>query len=116
MSDKPKCCKMKWISDCFRGRSAQCEHAGKVERAGKWYCGIHDPEKNKERDRLADEKAQEARQARVTAEQRARLTEECHDELRDALCAMVEMCQMGRPKSRIMNRAITILAKAKGEA
>ena len=29
--------------------SSQCQKTAKVERNGKWYCGIHDPEKVKAR-------------------------------------------------------------------
>ena len=34
----------------------QCTYKGKVERDGKWYCGIHDPVARAERDKRQREK------------------------------------------------------------
>ena len=33
----------------LRGQLWACANKGKVERDGKWYCGVHDPEKRKAR-------------------------------------------------------------------
>ena len=41
MTDKPHCREI--VSDSRR--SWRCDNPGIVERAGKWYCGIHDPER-----------------------------------------------------------------------
>jgi hypothetical protein len=38
---KPKCCASVWPSGGLRGHP--CGRTAKVERDGKWYCGIHDP-------------------------------------------------------------------------
>jgi hypothetical protein len=44
MSDKKPCC-VRVYPNCRAGsfRGHMCQKAAKVEREGKWYCGIHDP-------------------------------------------------------------------------
>ena len=43
---KPQCCKRVWRDH----RDYPCARSGKVERDGKWYCGLHDPESRKRKD------------------------------------------------------------------
>ena len=44
MNMSEKCCGRIWDSFGF-GAFAPCSNTGKVERDGKWWCGIHDPVK-----------------------------------------------------------------------
>lgn len=43
MSEMQICCHKKYD---YWG-NIRCNNTAKVERAGEWYCGIHDPEKRK---------------------------------------------------------------------
>ena len=38
--EKQRCCNTKWT---YGGYRRTCTKTAKVERDGKWYCGIHDP-------------------------------------------------------------------------
>ena len=65
-----------WISGL-----ARCGHPAKVERDGKWYCGIHDPERKKARDaRRAEIYGAEAEHhdaMKAVGQAEAALIEEC---------------------------------------
>ena len=50
-----------------------CEHAAKVERDGKWYCGRHDPEAVKRRDDKRNARWDEEERARIGARERANI-------------------------------------------
>lgn len=41
---KQKCGKLSWRGDFARHATA-CSNTAKVERDGKWFCGVHDPAK-----------------------------------------------------------------------
>lgn len=47
MADNPRCC-VQVATGTYPGLIG-CSHAAKVQSDGKWYCGIHDPEKIKQR-------------------------------------------------------------------
>ena len=64
-----KCCAATWPAGARH--SYPCSHSGKIERDGKWYCGIHDPVKRAEKqaERTAKWNAEwEAKKARWAAE------------------------------------------------
>ena len=42
-------------------RWRQCKNKGTVKRNGKWYCGVHDPEKANERQEKRDKKREKKR-------------------------------------------------------
>src|ERR1039458_7654417 len=42
--------------------SFKCQKGATVERDGKWYCGIHDPEKRKEREEKREIKYKQERE------------------------------------------------------
>lgn len=48
MSEKHDCCKQIWDStkDRWHRTTHQCTRAGKFEVEGKWYCGVHNPNKD----------------------------------------------------------------------
>ena len=47
LDDMP-CCHTKFVA--YSSYRRPCGRPGKVEREGKWYCGIHDPERVAKRD------------------------------------------------------------------
>jgi hypothetical protein len=49
MSEKHQCCGQVW-SDVFR-ESRNCGNRAKFEVNGKWYCGVHNPNKNADKPR-----------------------------------------------------------------
>ena len=51
-------------TDGWRTRYKQCAKAGKVERDGKWYCGIHDLVAKAERDKARYEQWKVQQRAR----------------------------------------------------
>lgn len=73
--DKPTCSKSVWYAGYH---TFPCTNPGKVQRDGKWYCGIHDPVRLEARraERVAKEKAEfrarQERAARQDAERRER--------------------------------------------
>ncbi len=60
MAEQHKCCAHKWSG----WHRIQCSKNGKIEREGKYYCGIHDP--------VAIEAKSKARNAKWNAEWRAK--------------------------------------------
>jgi uncharacterized Zn finger protein (UPF0148 family) len=73
-----QCCKTSWQGF----HSTPCPRAGKVQRAGKWYCGVHDPDKQAARD--AKRQVEWARKDRISDARSA-----LHD-ARDAAADLVE--------------------------
>lgn len=55
MSEAKRCCKQ-LFGTRFGYRGAPCSKKATAVRDGKWYCGIHDPEKVAERKKLQKEK------------------------------------------------------------
>ncbi len=54
LMEKHRCCEN--VYDNFREGFHACGNSAKYERAGKWYCGIHDPKNvkaRKEKHRIA---------------------------------------------------------------
>ena len=50
--------------------SHPCPNAGKVQRGGKWYCGVHDPEAVRARREEADREWQSKFESQLAAEKR----------------------------------------------
>lgn len=92
------------------GSYAPCGNAGKVERAGKWYCGIHDPE------RVSDREAR--RRARWDAEERERTARRSVAKARDAIADAVESGVTGGPLLVMLGglRDNLLMARAEAEA
>lgn len=72
----------------FRGHP--CGKAGKVERDGKWFCGIHDPVKRDAR-RETDRKAREADWAQRERERVAKT------KTRLSIAAILRLARDGKP-------------------
>ena len=78
MADKaevPRCSGDVWVSTGRFGRHAKCPNRGKVQRDGKWWCGMHDPERvaAKENARRAKWAADDRVRAAARELERARL-------------------------------------------
>ena len=54
--DTPRCEKRVLNSGLSITRTHQCTKPGKMQHDGKWYCGVHNPERKAERERLWLEK------------------------------------------------------------
>ena len=83
MADKPTCEEVIFVSGALFGDSHHrpCGKPGKVQVDGKWYCGIHNPERKAKRE--AEGRAKyEVRMAKWNKE---RLAIEMHDDLVAAL-------------------------------
>jgi uncharacterized Zn finger protein (UPF0148 family) len=73
MAEKQKCCGERWS----HFRWVNCGHSGKIERDGKFYCGVHDPVRRKEKEdarsaKFETERAERKRLAAI-AERRKRM-------------------------------------------
>lgn len=119
--EKQRCCNTKWT---YGGYRRACTKTAKVERDGKWYCGVHDPvaraEKAEARLEQWRTKAQADIKARAekesaAAEQKRRA--DLYDELVEALKEMHSITSgvEGVIYAIIRRKARAILAKCKGE-
>ncbi len=80
-----------YTGDTFRGH--QCGHKGKVERDGKWYCGIHDPVAVAKRDKEREDKWQRHRNEQEVRWNRQEVRRQASRDLIEAakeFCARVE--------------------------
>jgi len=115
--EKQMCEASVWNSGGFGGRYEPCEYAGKVERDGKWFCGIHDPVKKAEKDKVRQEKYDAAYQA---SQRRYRLHAAAPD-LLAALQELVARCDgeegIRKDGSNIQTmQAHAAIAKAEGQS
>lgn len=56
--EKHKCCGQVYVPQSFHS-FRPCDKSAKIERNGKWYCGLHDPEAKKARRAANDAKYSE---------------------------------------------------------
>lgn len=70
MSEKPQCSQSVPERGSRWPRFFQCSRSGKVQRDGKWYCAIHDPEKKKAKQKAWNDayEAEKSEQERIYAE------------------------------------------------
>ena len=120
--EKQRCCNTKWT---YGGYRRACTKTAKVERDGKWYCGVHDPvaraEKAEARLEQWRTKAQADIKARAekesaAAEQKRRA--DLYDELVEFVQEFLDDYQSDdgmRALKYYAGKAHTILAKCKGE-
>ena len=109
------CCGSTWTSRWIN----HCHNKGKVERDGKWYCGIHDPvavkKKRDERNAVYAEERKEAQSridARVKAEAEMARRAGCVDDLLDALQGVLRVADRATVE---FDAARAAIAKAIGE-
>lgn len=79
-----------WCSDMVQGdwgRSYPCSKRGKVERDGKWYCMIHDPERVAARRAKQDAERKAKWEAREAQWKRDRRIKELRDLMVERYCA-----------------------------
>jgi hypothetical protein len=122
-TEKHRCCGRTYKG--FYGSA--CGRNAKVERNGKWYCGMHDPvaiaekreARNKEFDlKWAAERAQEAKKEAEQKEKKRRA--DCFPELLEALKVMTALCRLryGNLDAGVfaeIEKAEASIAKAEGE-
>ena len=82
MSEKHICCDQVWVQTGRWGHRSPCGKTAKFERDGKWYCGIHDPEKRKARSAAWDAKYEAEREASRKKRQRE-----------EAAMELLELCE-----------------------
>lgn len=109
------CCRSTWTGRWIN----HCHNKAKVERDGKWYCGIHDPEAVKQkRDKRnaayeAELKETQARiDARAKAEAEMARRAGCFDDLLEALQGVLRVADRATVE---FDAARAAIAKATGE-
>ena len=96
-----------------------CRNIGKVERDGKWYCGIHDPaavKKKQDARNAAYEAGRKEWQAGIDAQVKARnelaRRAACFDDLLEALKGVLRVADRATVE---FDAARAVIAKATGE-
>ena len=92
-----------------------CGNTAKTEHDGKWYCGIHDPVRRKEKNDATNARWQEESHARIKAER-------IRDAASDLLAALQKSIRiisaMGLPDEvtdNVLSEAHSAIAKATGD-
>lgn len=120
MSAAHTCCKRIFTGLTFRGHP--CRKPAKIERDGKHYCAIHDPEYVKARaeNRHAkyievERKKAEQRETTRRALREQKLKAECFDSLLKALRDLAEGMRAAGITGPYLDAADAAIAKATGE-
>ena len=121
-TEKHKCCGT--VFD--RGWPHPCSKTAKVERSGKWYCGIHDPvareeKQKKQHAKWAEQWAKEREEAEALAKAKKQKEHRaaCFPELLEALKVIAQYWDDVVPPmhmNEMHKNAKAVIAKAEGAA